>query len=53
MKKRREIDVTLTPEQIAEIERRLSNNAPVASDDEVGATFERHTGGQFCGRSDT
>jgi hypothetical protein len=36
-------DVSLTPEQIAEIERRLSDDEPYASDDEVRSFFERLT----------
>jgi len=36
-------DIELTPEQIAEIERRLSDDEPFASDAEVRATFERLT----------
>ena len=33
--------VSLTPEQIAEIERRLSDDEPFASEAEVRATFDR------------
>jgi len=36
-------DIHLTPEQIAEIERRLSDDEPFASDAEVRSTFERLT----------
>jgi hypothetical protein len=36
-------EVYLTPEQIAEIERRLSDGEPYASDAEVRATFDRLT----------
>jgi hypothetical protein len=36
-------DVHLTPDQIAEIERRLSDDEPYASDEEVRATFDRLT----------
>jgi hypothetical protein len=36
-------DVYLTPEQIAEIERRLSDDEPYATDAEVRATFDRLT----------
>jgi hypothetical protein len=36
-----EADVHLTPEQVEEIERRLSDNEPFASDDEVRATYGR------------
>ena len=35
--------VSLTPEQIAEIERRLSDDEPFASEAEVRATFDRLT----------
>jgi hypothetical protein len=36
-------DVSLTPEQIAEIERRLSDDEPYATDDEVRSfTPDRH-----------
>ena len=35
--------VSLTAEQIAEIERRLSDDEPYASDDEVRAVFQRLT----------
>jgi hypothetical protein len=36
-------DVQLTPEQIAEIERRMSDNEPFATDEEVRSTFARLT----------
>ena len=36
-------DVYLTPEQIAEIERRLSDDEPYASEAEVRAVFQRPT----------
>jgi hypothetical protein len=36
-------NVHLTPEQIAEIERRLSDDEPYASDEEVRAVFDRLT----------
>lgn len=36
-------DVFLTPDQVAEIERRLSESEPYASDEEVRATFDRLT----------
>lgn len=36
-------DVHLTTEQIAEIERRLSDDEPFASDDDVRALFHRLT----------
>jgi hypothetical protein len=36
-------DVYLTPEQIAEIERGLSDDEPYASDAEVRAVFQRRT----------
>jgi hypothetical protein len=36
-------DVHLTPEQIAEIERRLSDEEPFATDEEVRSTFARLT----------
>jgi len=36
-------DVHLTPEQIAEIERGLSDDEPYASDAEVRAVFQRFT----------
>jgi hypothetical protein len=36
-------DVPLTAEQIAEIERRLADDEPYATDDEVRATFDRLT----------
>lgn len=35
--------ISLTAEQIAEIERRLSDDEPYASDDEVRAVFRRLT----------
>jgi hypothetical protein len=35
--------ISLTPEQIAEIERRLGNDEPFASEAEVRATFDRLT----------
>jgi hypothetical protein len=34
---------SLTPEQVAEIERRLSDDEPFATDDEVRAVFRRLT----------
>jgi hypothetical protein len=36
-------DIQLTPEQIAEIERRLSDDEPYATDEEVRSTFARLT----------
>jgi len=36
-------EIHLTTEQIAEIERRLSDDEPFASDEEVRATFDRLT----------
>jgi hypothetical protein len=36
-------DISLTPEQISEIERRLSDEEPYATDDEVRAVFSRLT----------
>src|SRR5690242_1301543 len=36
-------DISLTPEQVAEIERRLSDDEPYASDDEVRAVFDQLT----------
>jgi hypothetical protein len=36
-------DIYLTPAQIAEIERRLSDEEPYATDEEVCATFDRLT----------
>ena len=36
-------DIDLTPEQIAEIKRRLTDDEPFASEAEVRATFERLT----------
>lgn len=36
-------DVHLTPEQIAEIERRLSDDEPFASDEQVRALLDRLT----------
>jgi hypothetical protein len=36
-------DIYLTPEQIAEIERRLAEDEPFATDAEVRATFDRLT----------
>jgi hypothetical protein len=36
-------DIRLTPEQIAEIERRLSDDEPYATDEEVRSTFARLT----------
>jgi hypothetical protein len=38
-----ESDVDLTPEQIAEIERRMSDDGPYASDEEVRSVFARLT----------
>jgi hypothetical protein len=35
--------ISLTPEQIAEIERRLGDDEPFASEAEVRATFDRLT----------
>jgi len=37
------LDVRLTPEQIAEIERGLADDEPYASDEEVRAVFQRLT----------
>jgi hypothetical protein len=37
-------DIQLTPEQIAEIERRMSDKEPFATDEEVRSTFARLTG---------
>jgi len=34
-------DADLTPEQIAEIERRMSDDEPYATEEEVRATFDR------------
>jgi hypothetical protein len=36
-------DIALTPEQVAEIERRLSDDEPYATDHEVRAVFDRLT----------
>jgi hypothetical protein len=36
-------DIWLSPEQVAEIERRLSDRQPYASDDDVRETFARLT----------
>jgi hypothetical protein len=36
-----EDEVQLTPEQVAEIERRLSDDEPYATDEEVRALFAR------------
>ena len=36
-------DIFLTPDQIAEIERRVTDDEPYASDAEVRATFDRLT----------
>jgi len=36
-------DIHLTPEQIAEIERRMSDEEPFATDEEVKSTFARLT----------
>jgi hypothetical protein len=36
-------DLYLSPEQIAEIERRMSDDGPYASDEEVRAVFDRLT----------
>ena len=36
-------DISLTTEQVAEIERRLSDDEPYASDDEVRAVFDQLT----------
>jgi len=36
-------DVILTPEQVAEIERRLSDDEPYATDEEVRSVFDRLT----------
>jgi hypothetical protein len=41
MCKQNDWELDLTPEQITEIERRLSEDEPFATDDEVKATFER------------
>jgi hypothetical protein len=38
-----QLDIRLTPEQVAEIERRLSDAEPYATDDEVRAVFDRLT----------
>jgi hypothetical protein len=38
------IDVCLTPDQLEEINRRLSDTEPFADDDEVRATFHRPRG---------
>jgi hypothetical protein len=38
---RKDEHVCLSPEQIAEIERALSDDEPFATEDEVRATFER------------
>ena len=37
-------DLYLSPEQIAEIERRLNDDGPYASDEEVRSVFDRLTG---------
>jgi hypothetical protein len=37
-------DLYLSPEQIAEIERRMADDGPYASDEEVRETFDRLTG---------
>jgi hypothetical protein len=37
------LDIQLTPEQIAEIERSLADSEPYASDTEVQAVFQRLT----------
>jgi hypothetical protein len=37
------LDIDLTPAQIAEIERRLSDDEPFATEAEVRATFDRLT----------
>jgi hypothetical protein len=39
----REAGIWLTPGQIEEIERRLADDGPYATDEEVRATFERLT----------
>lgn len=36
-------DIWLSPEQVAEIERRLADKKPYATEDEVRATFDRLT----------
>jgi hypothetical protein len=36
-------DINLSPEQVAEIERRLSDEEPFADEADVRATFERLT----------
>jgi hypothetical protein len=36
-------EVVLTPEQVAEIERRLSDDEPYATDEEVRSVFDRLT----------
>lgn len=38
-----QLDIRLTPEQIAEIERGLADSEPYASDTEVRAVFQRLT----------
>jgi len=59
MKKQRETDIVLrwekfaevlTRKQIAEIERRLSDKEPYASDEEVSAVLDRLTGRATIGR---
>jgi hypothetical protein len=40
---RDELDIQLSPEQIAEIESCLANSEPYASDEEVRALFQRLT----------
>jgi hypothetical protein len=37
-------DLYLSPEQIAEIERRLDDNGPYATDEEARSVFDRLTG---------
>jgi hypothetical protein len=37
------MDIHLTPEQIAEIERRLSDDEPYASDEDVRSVLDRLT----------
>jgi hypothetical protein len=37
-------DIQLTPEQIAEIERRMSDEEPFATEEEVQSMFARLTG---------
>jgi hypothetical protein len=41
---RKNPDLYLSPEQIAEIERRLDDDGPYATDEEVRSVFDRLTG---------